>query len=78
MGLQRIGENLVTKHQQQMGRITYRKTQQWPQNFSIGGQLGWKKDITGPKFKQAHFDLHNSFGWDGPHSTTSVQGMLFL
>ena len=47
MGLQRIGQNLVTKHQQQMGRITYTKTQQWPQNFSIGGQLGWKKILGG-------------------------------
>ena len=47
MELQRIGQNLVTKHQQQMGRITYTKTQQWPQNFSIGGQLGWKKILGG-------------------------------
>ena len=47
MVLQRIGQDLVTKHQQQMGRIIYRKTQQWPQNFSIGGQLGWKKILGG-------------------------------
>ena len=26
-----------------MGRIIYRKTKQWPQNFSIGGKLDWKR-----------------------------------
>ena len=30
-----------------MGRIIYRKNQQWPQNFSIGGKLEWKRILGG-------------------------------
>ena len=40
-------EDLRTLMCHHMGRIIYRKTQQWPQNFSIGGKLDWKRILGG-------------------------------
>ena len=40
-------EDLRTLMCHHMGRIIYRKTQKWPQNFSIGGKLDWKRILGG-------------------------------
>ena len=43
----KVVEDLRTLICHHMGRIIYRKTQQWPQNFSIGGKLDWKRILGG-------------------------------